>query len=72
MAAVLAAWPAAALHTRPDREDAEYRELASKYSSSIALAETASEAVLIAPRWLLVEQKSGTDPDFPHTGKAKR
>lgn len=53
MAAVLAAWPAAALHTRPDREDAEYRELASKYPSSIALAGSA-EAVLIAPRWLLV------------------
>ena len=54
MAAVLAAWPAAALLTRPDREDAEYRELASKYPSSIALGESASEAVLIAPRWLLV------------------
>jgi hypothetical protein len=54
MAGVLAAWPAAALLTRPDREDAEYRELASKYPSSIALAESASEAVLIAPRWLLV------------------
>jgi len=54
MAAVLAAWPAAALLTRPDREDAEYRELASKYPSSIALAESGSEAVLIAPRWLLV------------------
>ena len=53
MAAVLAAWPAAALLTRPDRQDAEYRELASKYPSSIALGESATEAVLIAPRWLL-------------------
>jgi hypothetical protein len=51
MAAVLAAWPAAALLTRPDREDAEYRELASKYPS--ALSASAAEAVLIAPRWLL-------------------
>ena len=54
MAAVLAAWPAVALHTRPDREDAEYRELASKYPSSIALGASATEAVLISPRWLLV------------------
>jgi len=53
MAAVLVAWPAAALSTRPDRDDAEYRELASKYPSSIALGASAAEAVLIAPRWIL-------------------
>jgi hypothetical protein len=38
---------------RPDRDDAEYRELASRYTSSIALSAPASEAVLVAPRWLL-------------------
>lgn len=53
MAAVLAAWPAAALTMRPDRDDAEYVELASKYPSAIALGATVGEAVLIAPRWLL-------------------
>lgn len=53
MAAVLVAWPAAALSMRPDREDAEYRELASKYPSSIALGASAAEAVLVAPRWIL-------------------
>lgn len=39
---------------RPDRDDAEYRELASRYTASIALTAPASEAVLVAPRWLLV------------------
>jgi hypothetical protein len=53
MAACLAAWPAAALLIRPDRDDAEYLELASRYTSSIALGASAGDAVLIAPRWLL-------------------
>lgn len=53
MAACLVAWPAAALLIRPDRDDAEYLELASRYTSSIALAANAGEAVLVAPRWLL-------------------
>ena len=39
---------------RPDRDDAEYLELASRYTASIALTAPASEAVLVAPRWLLV------------------
>jgi hypothetical protein len=53
MAACIVAWPAVALSTRPDRADAEYRELASKYPSSIAPGASATEAVLISPRWLL-------------------
>ena len=53
MAACLVAWPAAALLMRSDRDDAEYLELASRYTSSIALGANAGEAVLIAPRWLL-------------------
>ena len=53
MAACLVALPAAALLIRPDRDDAEYLELASRYTSSIALGANAGEAVLIAPRWLL-------------------
>ncbi|HET9576485.1 MAG TPA: hypothetical protein VFP44_01585 [Usitatibacter sp.] len=53
MAACLVAWPAAALLIRPDRDDAEYLELASRYTSSIALGASGGEAVLVAPRWLL-------------------
>jgi hypothetical protein len=49
----LACLPAAALLTRPDRDDAEYLELASRYSSSIPLPAPVGEGVLIAPRWVL-------------------
>lgn len=52
MAASLACLPAAALLTRPDRDDAEYLELASRYSSSIPLPAPVGEGVLIAPRWV--------------------
>ena len=53
LAASLACLPAAALLTRPDRDDAEYLELASRYSSSIPLPAPVGEGVLIAPRWVL-------------------
>ena len=52
--AACAACPATAVLIRPDRDDAEYLELASRYTASIALTAPASEAVLVAPRWLLV------------------
>ncbi len=45
--------PAAGILIRPDRDDAEYLELASKYSSSIILNAPDGEGVLIAPRWVL-------------------
>ena len=38
---------------RPDRDEAEYLELASRYTSSVALGERGGEGVLIAPRWVL-------------------
>lgn len=38
---------------RPDRDDAEYLELASRYTSSLALPAPGGEGVLIAPRWVL-------------------
>jgi hypothetical protein len=41
------------MNMRPDRDEAEYLELASRYTSSIALPAPGGEAVLIAPRWLL-------------------
>lgn len=50
--------------TRPDRDDAEYLELASRYTSSIALSAPGSEAVLVAPRWLLT-----TASHAPEAGK---
>ena len=43
-AALALSLPASALLTRPDRDDAEYLELATKYESSVALgAPTARE-----------------------------
>ena len=62
--AACASWPASAVLIRPDRDDAEYLELASRYTASIALTAPASEAVLVAPRWLLVPASRA-----PATGK---
>ena len=45
--------PAAAILIRADRDDAEYLELASRYTSSVPLKGPDGEGVLIAPRWLL-------------------
>lgn len=53
LAAVLAAQPAAALLIRPDRDDAEYLELATRYTSSVLLEAPDGEGVLVAPRWVL-------------------
>lgn len=47
------AFPAAAILIRPDREDAEYTELATRYTSSVLLNAPDGEGVLIAPRWIL-------------------
>jgi hypothetical protein len=51
LAATFAALSAPALQTRPDRDDAEYVELASRYRSAVRLP--SGEGVLIAPRWIL-------------------
>lgn len=55
--ALLAAafFPAAAgaLLIREDRDDAEYLELATRYTSSVLLNAPDGEGVLIAPRWVL-------------------
>ena len=48
------ALPAHGIQIRPDRDDAEYLELATRYPSSVALdAPQGAEGVLIAPRWVL-------------------
>jgi hypothetical protein len=50
--AIAAAFPACALFVRADRDDAEYRELASGYASAVPLGPY-GEGALIAPRWIL-------------------
>jgi secreted trypsin-like serine protease len=52
-AALFAALPAAAILIRPDRDDAEYLEMASRHESALALGATEGEGVLVAPRWVL-------------------
>jgi hypothetical protein len=53
LAAICCAFPASALLIRPDRDDAEYLELATRYASAIPLGASGGEGVLIAPRWVL-------------------
>lgn len=48
----LAANPVLAIQTRIDRDDAEYRELATRYVAAVALP-GGGAGVLIAPRWVL-------------------
>jgi len=45
--------PAGAILIRADRDDAEYLELATRYTSSVLLEAPDGEGVLIAPRWVL-------------------
>ncbi|HUP97660.1 MAG TPA: trypsin-like serine protease [Usitatibacter sp.] len=45
--------PAAAIVIRTDRDDAEYLELASRYTSSVPLGAAGGEGVLISARWVL-------------------
>ena len=61
LAAAAAALPAPAILIRADRDDAEYREMASKYTSSVAIAiPGGGEGVLIAPRWVLTSAQVGS------------
>jgi hypothetical protein len=60
--ACLCAWPALALVTRTDRDDAEYLELASHYTSALRLTAPAGEGVLIAPRWILTSAARSKAP----------
>jgi hypothetical protein len=55
LAALLAlpALPAAALLTRPDRDDAEYLELATRYPATVRIDAPVGTGVLISPRWVL-------------------
>ena len=55
-AAFVAAFPAHALVTRTDRDDAEYLELATRYPAAVAVA-PGVEGVLITPRWVLTSAR---------------
>ena len=58
LAAALAATPASAIQIRADRDDEEYRELATRYASAVALP-GGGAGVLIAPRWVLTIASRG-------------
>lgn len=45
--------PAAALVIRSDRDDAEYLEMGTRYTSAIALGTAQGEGVLIASQWIM-------------------
>lgn len=53
LAAAAIALPAGAILTRADRDDEEYRELATRYPSAVGLGAAQGSGVLIAPRWVL-------------------
>lgn len=59
LAAALTALPAASILIRPDREDEEYRELATRYPAAVALDAVGGSGVLIAPRWILTAAHRG-------------
>ena len=61
LAAAAAVLPSAAIVIRPDRDDAEYLEMASKYGSSVAIGiPGGGEGVLISPRWVLTSAQVGS------------
>ena len=75
LAAALAAAPASAIQIRADRDDEEYRELATRYASAVALP-GGGAGVLIAPRWVLTIASRGqalasgaSAPAIPIRGK---
>lgn len=53
LAALAAAPSANALLARPDRDDEEYRELATRYPAAVRIPAAAASGVVIAPRWVL-------------------
>jgi Trypsin len=76
-AALALAHPAPAILIRSDRDDAEYLELATRYTSSVPLNAPDGEGVLIAPRWVLTAahrakalQEMKTMPKLDIAGRA--
>jgi hypothetical protein len=56
---LLMAFPAEAILIRPDRDDAEYVELATRFPAAVLVA-PGVEGVLFAPRWVLTSAHSAT------------
>jgi len=54
------ALPCAAILTRSDRDDEEYRELATRYPAAVPLGQAAGTGTLIAPRWVLTSARSAS------------
>jgi hypothetical protein len=59
-AAAAAAFPAAAILVRADRDDEEYRELATRYPAAVGLDAAGGSGALIAPRWVLTTAQRAT------------
>lgn len=57
LAAACLSLPAAAILTRADRDDEEYRELATRYPAAVPLGPPAGIGALIAPRWILASAR---------------
>ena len=60
LVAATLALPAAAILTRSDRDDEEYRELATRYPAAVGLGIAAGTGTLIAPRWLLTSARAAS------------
>ena len=50
-------FPAQSILIRPDRDDAEYLELATKYEASVAIGPVDAEGVVIAPSWVMTSAR---------------
>jgi hypothetical protein len=58
--AAVTSFSAEAILTRADRDDEEYRELATRYASAVSLGPDAGTGVLIAPHWVLTAAHQAT------------
>jgi hypothetical protein len=56
--ALARAGDAAAILIRPDRDDEEYLELATRYPTALQLGDAAGAGVLVAPRWILTAARA--------------
>jgi hypothetical protein len=60
LAALAVALPARAVLTRPDRDEEEYVELATRYPAAVSLGATGGVGVLVGQRWILTAARSAS------------
>lgn len=60
LVATAIACPAGAILIRADRDDEEYRELATRYPAAVSLGASRGCGALIAPRWVLTSAQGAT------------